>query len=89
MKYTSIVYTLGIILTFCIGYITCQKVNSISTLESANSFKMELIEAQSQALDKANLLIDKHNLLDKDGSDDMADFLEYNSRVNHLLDSQL
>lgn len=89
MKKTIIICTLATIVAFGAGYLTCQKVNDVEFLKEANDFKKELLDAQDKALDKAWVLIDKHNLLDKDGSDDMCDFLEYNHTIKEMLDTQL
>lgn len=77
------------IVAFSVGYFTNQRVNNTEFLEDANSFKRELLNNQQQALEKAVILMNKHLLFDKDGSDDMADFLEYNEKVNQLLESQI
>lgn len=74
---------------FSVGYITCHKVNDVEFLIEANNFKKELLDAQDQTIYYAWKLIDKHDLLDKDGSDEMCDFLEYNDKVNELLKTQL
>lgn len=84
-----LICTLVAIVTFGAGYFTCQKVNNVEFLKEANSFKYELIEAQEDALDKASKVIWNNNLVDADGSDDMADYLEAHSKVCDLYSSQL
>ena len=49
----------------------------------------ELIEAQGAALRKAKIVIDNNDLLDTDGSDDMADYLELCCEVDSLWKTQL
>lgn len=46
--------------------------------------KSEMINAQSKALEKAEELMDKHNLYDADGSDTMADYLDAVAKVDSL-----
>lgn len=58
------------------------------SVESAQ-FKMELLNAQYVALEKADKVMDNNNLWDADGSDDMADYLEVRAEVDSLLDTQL
>lgn len=67
------------IIYFAIVIVAMTVAGCHSTKESEVEELRELVEIQNKALDKAWVLIDKHDLLDKDGSDDMADYLEYNS----------
>lgn len=48
----------------------------------------EIVELQNKALEKANILLDKHNIYDKDGSDDMADYLEYQSTAYKMYNGE-
>lgn len=57
-------------------------------LYEANKFKRVLIEKQADALDKAAIVIDNNNLYDIDGSDDMADYLRANAKVDSLYNTQ-
>lgn len=59
-----------------------------STKESETEKLQELVEIQNKALDKAWVLIDKHNLLDADGSDDMSDYLEYQSLAYRMYNGE-
>lgn len=59
------------------------------TIREHNDFKRELLNPALKALDKADYLIDKHDLYDTDGSDEMSDYLEYRSKVDSLVNTQL
>lgn len=76
-------------LSFCAGWFTGEKANDVKFLHEANNFKRELIDAQNAALEKAEIIMDRHNLWDIDGSDDMADYLEFSMRVDSLWNTQL
>lgn len=78
--------TLALILGISIGWLANN--GGKNQLKESNEFKKELVFAQDAALQKAHILIDKHNLLDKDGSDDMADYLEFSCRVDSLWETQ-
>lgn len=52
-------------------------------------FKREMIDAQSEALDMADKVMDNNDLWDIDGSDDMAEYLELRSRIDSLWRTQL
>lgn len=54
-----------------------------------NDFKRELLMPTLEALDNADYLINKHDLYDIDGSDEMSDYLEYKSKVDSLANTQL
>lgn len=87
MKKNILLCTLAAIVAFVAGYTTCLKVNTDS-VESHN-FKLELLDAQQAALEKAEKVMDNNNLWDVDGSDDMADYMELYSKVDSLLETQL
>lgn len=86
-----ILCTLGAIAFFGAGYLTNQKVKTVSDdyLIEDSLFKKNLISKQQNALILANELMDKHNLLDKDGSDEMFDYLELCCSIDSLFYSQL
>lgn len=52
-------------------------------------FKRRMIDAQSEALDIADKVMNNNDLWDIDGSDDMAEYLELRSRVDSLWRTQL
>lgn len=72
---------------FAAGYFTCLKVNTDSV--EAHDFKVQLIDAQNAALEKAEIVMDNNDLWDADGSDDMADYLELCCEVDSLWNTQL
>lgn len=86
MKKNILFCTFADIVAFGVGYFTCLKVNTDS-VESHN-FKLELINAQYDALEKAKTVMDNNDLWDADGSDDMADYMELCSKVDSLLETQ-
>lgn len=83
---SAILITIALFLGFGIGWLANNGVKN--QLKESNEFKKELIFTQDAALQKAHILIDRHNLLDKDGSDDMADYLEFSCRVDSLWETQ-
>lgn len=89
MKQSIIFSIFCLFIAFGAGYFTCHKVSNVSYLIEANDFKKELLDAQDKALHQANTVMWNHNLFDTDGSDDMADYLEYSTKVYELLDSQI
>jgi hypothetical protein len=74
MTKTIIICALLAIVGFSAGYLTCQKVNTNN----------EIIELQKKALDKSLTVIDNNGLLDADGSDEMAEYLEGKSKSDSL-----
>lgn len=87
MKKTTLICTLVAIVAFGAGYLTCQKVSK-NNIESSN-FKRELIEAQALTIERAEYILNKHNIWDKDGSDEMMEYMEYYEKVDSLYTSQL
>lgn len=87
MKKNTILCTLAGIACFSAGWFTSLKVNTDS-VESAE-FKRKLIEAQYDALEYAEKVMNNNDLWDTDGSDDMADFMDYQAKVDSLLRTQL
>lgn len=61
---------------------------NFDSLFEANKFKRVLVEKQGDALDKAAIVIDNNELLDKDGSDAMAEYLSAVAAVDSLYDTQ-
>lgn len=59
----------------------------ISESESSE-FKREMIDAQSEALDMADKVMDNNDLWDIDGSDDMSEYLELREKVDSLWRTQ-
>lgn len=82
MKKNILYYTIAAIVAFAVGYLTCLKVNTDSV--EAHDFKVKLIVTQNAALEKAEAVMSNNNLLDADGSDDMADYLELSCEVDSL-----
>ena len=87
MKKTILLAALTAIAAFAAGYLTCLKVNTDSV--EAHDFKLQLIDAQNAALEKAEIVIDNNDLWDADGSDDMADYLELCCEVDSLWNTRL
>lgn len=82
MKKNILYCATAAIVAFAAGYCTCLKVNTDSV--EAKAFKVELINAQYDALEKAERVIMNNDLLDTDGSDDMTDYLEHYCEVDSL-----
>ena len=61
---------------------------NVDELFEANKFKRILVNKQAKALDMAARVIDNNELLDTDGSDDMADYLHSVAEVDSLYDTQ-
>ena len=80
-------YALITIISFITGYFTYQKTQTDS-IESHN-FKIELINAQNTALEKAEIVMDNNNLFDTDGSDEMEEYLNICNKVDSLWKTQL
>lgn len=77
-----IVYLSAAVLSFIIGYAVCYqtKIESIK----ASEFQWKLIEQYDVALADAEKLLDKHNIFDKDGSDDMCNYMESCKHLDSL-----
>lgn len=82
MKKNILYCTIAAIVAFVAGYCTCLKVNTDSV--EAHDFKVQLIDAQNAALEKAEIIMDNNDLWDADGSDDMAEYLELCCEVDSL-----
>lgn len=80
-------YALITIISFIAGYFTYQKTQT-DLIESHN-FKIELIDAQNAALEKAEIVMDNNNLFDTDGSDEMEEYLNICNKVDSLWKTQL
>lgn len=90
MKKVSI-YTIVIIvaiISFIGGIIYEDWFYNVDQLFEMNKFKAELIKNQYNALDKAAIVIDNNELLDKDGSDDMQNYLIAINSVDSLYNLQ-
>lgn len=61
---------------------------NVDGLYEANKFKRVLVDKQAKALDMAAIVIDNNDLLDTDGSDEMADYLKAITEVDSLYDTQ-
>ena len=87
MKKNTLLCATAAIVAFGAGYLTCLKVNTDSV--ESHDFKVQLIDAQNAALEKAEIVMDNNDLWDADGSDDMADYLELCCEVDSLWNTQL
>lgn len=85
----GILCIIGGIVLYGAGYITSLKVNDVEFLREANQYKLELLNAEEDALEKANMLIIKHDIGDIDGSDLFSDYLESINKVDSLYMTQL
>lgn len=90
MKKVSIYMTMIIvaIISFMGGIIYEDWFYNVDQLFEMNKFKAELIKNQYNALDKAAIVIDNNGLLDKDGSDDMQNYLTAINSVDSLYNLQ-
>ena len=57
--------------------------------KSANEYKHELLELQHKALEQADSIIEKNNLYDVDGSDEMSEYLELKAKIEELLSQEI
>lgn len=91
MKKSIFIYALVTIVSFCIGYFTCQKCEeqNYEFLIEANDFKRELIEIQWNCIEMANKVMNNHNLWDIDDSQDMSDYLDLYCTADSLCATQL
>lgn len=62
---------------------------NIDHLFEANRYKYRLIEAEEEALQKADSLIEKHNLYDTDGSDLMDGYLKSINKVESIIREEM
>lgn len=83
-----IAYAVTVIAAFITGMEFNAWYYNFDSLFEANNFKRELVNKQAIALDKAYKVIDNNDLLDTDGSDDMADYLHAVEVVDSLYDTQ-
>jgi hypothetical protein len=70
-----------ILFTLILGCVSCNN-------SSNDGFKYNLINKQARALDLACSIMCKHNIYDKDGSDEMSEFLDVMKEVDSLYVSQ-
>lgn len=74
------------VIVFVIGcvtsWFTCLRVNTLSVEQK--QFCSELIDAQYEALKQADVVMNNNYLWDKDGSDDMEDYLRLAKKVDSL-----
>lgn len=105
MKKTTILCTVASLIAFGAGWFTNQKVTDYKsscewpyydTLEAnmeyhkaSKKYCVELLDVQYNALQKADSIIDNNDLLDTDGSDTMAEYLELRCKVDSLMATQL
>ena len=78
MKKTILHCTLAAIVAFGAGFCMSQIMHSSDA---------ELIDAQTAALEKAEIVMDNNNLYDIDGSDDMAEYLDLCLEVDSIYKS--
>ena len=79
-------FTLLVVATSCSNHSSFE--NYKQKVRKNNKFKVHLINKQARALDLAYSLMDKHNLWDKDGSDEMAEFLDIMNEIDSIYLSQ-
>lgn len=84
----KVLFIIALVITFIAGMEFDAWYYNFDDLFEANNFKRSLIEKQADALDKAAIVIDNNNLYDIDGSDDMADYLRANAKVDSLYNTQ-
>lgn len=84
----KVLFIIALVITFIAGMEFNAWYYNFDDLFEANNFKRSLIEKQADALDKAAIVIDNNNLYDIDGSDDMADYLRANAKVDSLYNTQ-
>jgi hypothetical protein len=58
--------------------------NLVVTACSKEESEAVRMNKYARALNLANYLMDKHNLWDKDGSDEMAEFLDIVSKIDSI-----
>lgn len=76
-------------LASAVGVLSAKEDESTEFLIQANRFKLELINAQAEALEAAHKIISKHDIADVDGSDEFVEYLELSNKVDSLLNTQL
>lgn len=74
---------------FYAGWYLGLKWYNVDSLYEANSFKRELLDSQWDVINRADYLLDKHDIADIDGSDEFSDYLDARCRVDSLLMTQL
>lgn len=90
MKKISIYAVMAIVavISFMAGITYEDWLYNVDDLYEANKFKRVLVDKQAKALDMAAIVIDNNDLLDTDGSDAMADYLQAITEVDSLYDTQ-
>lgn len=83
-------HNISILVSTIIAFIIGAVFGSCNTCKTCDStkFKIQLIETQAIALDKAARLIDKHNLFDADSSQLMDEYMAAYNRVDSLYNIQ-
>ena len=89
MKNISIkdtLYLVACVICFSMGFVLANEVNYTEDRNQMESddFKVSLILKQQIALEQATRVIINNGLLDKDGSDNMAEYLRLYSEVDSL-----
>lgn len=83
-----IVMSVAIVVAFVAGFKANDYWYNNEGLFKANQFKKVLIEAQVDALQKADIVMDNNQLFDTDGGDAMTDYLDAVTRVDSLYTTQ-
>lgn len=83
-----IVMSVAIVVAFVVGFKANDYWYNNEGLYEANKFKKVLIEAQVDALQKADIVMDNNQLFDTDGGDAITDYLDAVTRVDSLYNIQ-
>lgn len=58
-------------------------------LKASNAFKMELLILNDSLMRCSDRVMDNNSLWDRDGSDDMASYLEYHAKIDSIYAEEL
>lgn len=83
-----IVMSVAIVVSFVAGFKLNDYWYNNEGLFKANQFKKVLIEAQVDALQKADIVMDNNQLFDTDGGDAITDYLDAAAKVDSLYNIQ-
>lgn len=87
MKKIISICTLAAIVAFGAGYLTCQKVNDVESLNEANSVKYEILMLQNEALQRVDTIMSNNEIYDIDGSDTMSDYITIRCKIDSIYEA--
>lgn len=84
---TIMLFLVCTLLSFVLGWTIALATHTDS--EGAHRKKVDIINLQYDALEKVDIIMDKHYLYDIDGSDDMVEYLSMKAKLDSIWDESI